>query len=382
MRLARLTPALDDKVPISGFADAPFAPVREAFAANFADSLELGARFSVFIEGRCVVDLMGGHADRERLHPWKEDTLAAIYSSGKLVIAMLIARAASEGKLDYGAPVARWWPEFSDGGKAEITLAEALSHQAGLSGIADEMPPAEWLDWAAICARVAAMSPLFPPRSSSGYGPQTFGFVAGELLRRATGRGIAETLRADFPDVDAHCALRPDEIARAAVMPKPPRAPDLGTLTELKRIAFLKPWSAPGGVSREAWMAAEIPSSNMHATARALAELAHPLANRGVFRGRTILSNAAIEAACAERIAGEDLVLPFRLSWAAGFLRNAAGHFGPSPTAFGHAGFGGSSVMFDPAHRLSAAYVMNRMSPHLLADPRGLRLMDALYAAL
>ena len=297
-------------------------------------------------------------------------------------VALLIARAVSEGERDYDAPVARWWPDFAAGGKGDITLAEALSHQSGLVGFAEEAPADIWLDWTATTARLAAMAPSFPPRSASGYGPQTFGFVAGEVLRRATGRGVAQMLREDFGDIDLHCALRSDEIARAAYMQKPPRAPELGALTELKRIAFLKPWSAPGNVTRDAWMAAEIPSANMHATARALAELAHPLANGGLHRGRKIVSADALAAMQEERILGDDLVLPFRLSWAAGVMRNINGHFGPGASALGHAGFGGSSVMFDPVHRLSAAYVMNKMSPHLVGDPRGLALVNSVYAAL
>ncbi|MEQ1929285.1 MAG: serine hydrolase domain-containing protein, partial [Parvularculaceae bacterium] len=201
-------------------------------------------------------------------------------------------------------------------------------------------------------------------------------------LRRTTGRGVAQLLREDFADIDLHCALAPGEMARTAYMPKPPKAPDLGALTELKRIAFLKPWSAAAGVSREAWMAAEIPSSNMHGTARALAELAHPFADRGRHRGATIIGDAVLAEAFKERIVGDDLVLPFRLSWAAGMMRNVNGHFGPNPSALGHAGFGGSSVMVDPEHRLSAAYVMNKMSPHLVGDPRGLRLVNAVYDGL
>jgi CubicO group peptidase (beta-lactamase class C family) len=369
-------------VAVSGIAEAPFGGVRDAFSKNFAEGLELGARFCVFLDGRCVVDLVGGHVDREREKPWAEDTLCSIYSSGKMVVAMLIARAVSAGELDYDAPVARYWPEFAAAGKERITLGDVLSHQAGLVGFPGEMPPQEWLDWEKVSARIASMAPLFPPRSASGYAPQLFGFLAGEVLRRATGRGVARTLREDFSEVDLHCALTPDEIARVAYMSKPPRPADLGALTELKRVAFLKPWSAPGAVSREAWMSAEIPAANMHATAKALAELVHPFADEGRFRGRRIIGPQTIARAIEERIVGEDLVLPFRLSWSAGFMANTNRHFGPSPTAFGHAGFGGSSVMFDPAHRLSAAYAMNRMSAYLVGDPRGLRLMDALYAAL
>ncbi|HXI88105.1 MAG TPA: serine hydrolase domain-containing protein, partial [Parvularculaceae bacterium] len=311
-----------------------------------------------------------------------KETLAGIYSSGKAVIALLIARAVGEGLLDYDAPVARYWPEFAANGKEDITLAEALSHQAGLIGIAEEMAPEDWLDHQMIASRVAAMAPLFPPRTASGYSPQLVGFLANEILGRIAGRTIGRMLREDFAGLDIHCGLKPDEIASAAYMPKPPRAPDLGAMTELKGIAFVKPWSAPAKVSREAWMAAEIPSSNMHATARALAEITHPLANDGFFRGKKIVSDNAIAGALKERIRGDDLVLPFRLAWCAGLMKNINGHFGPSQMAFGHAGFGGSSVVVDPANKLTAAYVMSKMSPYLVGDPRWLSLISAVYAAL
>ncbi|MEX0643802.1 MAG: serine hydrolase domain-containing protein [Parvularculaceae bacterium] len=370
--------------PISGIAPAPFDGVRAAFELNFAEDLELGAHFSAVIDGELVVNLIGGYADREREKPWAEDTIACVFSSGKAAITLLVARAVSDGILDYGAPVADYWPEFAENGKEEITLADVMSHQAGLCGFSDEMPPEDWLDWEKICTRIAAIAPLWPPRSASGYSPQLFGFIVGEILRRTTGRGIAQMLREDFAaaGLSVYCGMGEAEIGRAAYMPKPPRAPDLGQLTELKRIAFLKPWSAPGKVAREAWMAAEIPSSNIHSDAIALAEIVQPLANGGFFRGKRIVSSAAIGEALAELIRGDDLVLPFHLSWTAGLMRNINGHFGPSATAFGHAGFGGSCAMVDPANRLSAAYVMSKMSPYLVGDPRPVRLLAALYDAL
>ena len=373
------------RAPVSGFAAAPFAAVRDAFVAAVESGEELGAAFSVFVEGEEVVRLYGGYADRARETPWTEDTLACIYSSGKAAVALLMARASSEGLVDYDAPVARYWPDFAAAGKAKITVAEALSHQAGLAGFAEAMAPEDWLDRDKIAARLAVMAPLWPPGSASGYHPQTFGFIADEIYARATGRRIADALRADFADafgLRIHCGLRPVEAARTAYMPKPPRPPDLGPLTPLKEYAFLKPWSAPARVAREAWLAASLPASNMHADAAALAEIVHPFAHGGRFRGRTILSADAIAAALEERICSDDLVLPFRLSWAAGLMRNINGHFGPSPSACGHAGFGGSCVVVDPPHRLSAAYVMSRMSPHLVGDPRALRLLDVVYDAL
>jgi len=377
---------MTDASLISGYANPPFEGVREAFARNFAEDLELGAGFSVFIDGAAAVDLRGGYADRAQQTPWSDETIAGIFSSGKAALALLVAREVSEGRIGYDKPVAAYWPEFAASGKETISVAEVMSHQAGLCGIAGEMAPETWLDWNAICRRIESEAPLWPPGSANGYSPQLFGFIVGEILRRTTGRRVLEILRDDFAEargLDIFCGLGAPEIARAAYMKKPPSAPDLGKINRFKEIAFLKPWSAPARVSHEDWMAAEIPASNMHASAPALAAIVHPFANHGLaVDGRKILSPGAIEEALAERIAGDDLVLPFRLSWCAGLMRNINGHLGPSPTALGHAGFGGSCAMLDPANRLSAAYVMNRMSPHLVGDPRAVRLLDAVYEAL
>ena len=41
-----------------------FAPVRQVFEDQFAEGLELGARFSVVVDDVTVLDVWGGHADR------------------------------------------------------------------------------------------------------------------------------------------------------------------------------------------------------------------------------------------------------------------------------------------------------------------------------
>ena len=364
-----------------GWLDAEFEPVGQAFAENFAEELELGACVAVMVDGELVVDIRGGFTDRKKETPWAEDTLSCVYSSGKAVLTFLVARAVSNGQLEYDVPVARYWPEFAQAGKEEITVAQVMSHQAGLCAIAEEIEPALWLDWDAITGILAAMKPLWPPGSANGYHPQTFGFLAGELLRRVTGKSVGAHLR--DTGLQIFCGMGEDEMARAAYMPKPPKVPDLGELTELKRLAFLSKWSSTARVSRAAWMAAEIPASNMHADARSLAQIVHPLTNRGLgMDGDPILDEEAISAALKERIHGADLVLPFDLSWSAGVMRNTNYHYGPNDNAFGHAGFGGSAVLIDPENRLTAAYVMNKMSPYLVGDPRHRRLFNAIYDCL
>lgn len=372
-------------IEISGSTQRRFAAVKQAFADNFARGEELGARFSAIIDGETVVDIWAGSADRDGNAPWTEETLAPVYSAGKAALVVLVARAVSDGALDYERPVADDWPAFAAEGKGAITLAMAQSHQAGLCGFPEEFPPQEWTQWDAMCARIAAMAPLWPPGSAFGYHPQTVGFILGELIRRRTGRSVGAILREDYQmrGVDIHCGMDDEAIARSAYMTKPPRAPVHRKNSRMTDLAFLKPWSAAAKVSRKEWMAAEIPASNMHATARALAEIVHPLARQGTADddARTI-DSAAVAAALRPRVTGEDLVLPYRLTWSAGLMLNTNGHFGPNPNAYGHAGFGGSCVVIDPGNRISCAYVMSKMSPALVGDERALRLIHAFYEGL
>lgn len=362
----------------SGGAEDGFGVVVDAFTKNFSEDAELGASFSVFIDDAPVVDIVGGVADRSQKSPWTDETVACIYSSGKAVVAFLVAQAVDDGLLDYDTPVAAYWPAFAENGKEEITLAQALSHQGGLAAIADEdMAPSIWLDWPAVTERIARMAPLWPPGSANGYHPQTVGFIAGEVLSRVRGESVGALLRKT--GLDVFCGMAPDEMERAARMTKPPRAPDLGEMTELKRLAFVAKSAAPGRVDPADWMAAEIPASNMHANARALARFLYGFVDQD---GAGALAPQTRASAFRERIRGDDLVLPFNLSWAAGLMVNVNRHFGPNPGALGHAGFGGSCVVIDPQTRMTTAYVMNKMSPALVGDPRAVKLLDALYTCL
>lgn len=363
-----------------------FAKVRDAFAANFAEDLELGARFAIAIEGEIVVDLMAGHADRARTQPFAEDTLTAVFSTTKAMAALMMAKLFDTGALAYDQPVASVWPEFAAAGKAGVTIGEALSHQAGLAGLRDPMDPARWFDWDFICARLAAMAPLWPPASASGYHPVTFGYLAGEIFRRIDGRSLAAALREDLArpfGLDLMIGVPEAEQARCAAVQRPPAMPDLGEITEARRLAFLTKWASPGGVSLAQWRAAQIPSVTGHATAPALARMMAIIACDGALDHRQWLSAVTVEALCAERIAGPDLVLPYDVSWAVGLLRNARlGIYGPGSRTVGHSGWGGSCAFADPERRISGGYVTNRQSAALIGDPRARRLIDAVYACL
>jgi CubicO group peptidase (beta-lactamase class C family) len=369
---------------IGGFAAPRFAPLKDAFARSLAEGRELGARVSVVEAGEVVADLWGGFADRDRTRPFAIDTLTPVFSTTKAVAAVMAARLVEQGRLAYAQPVADLWPDFAQAGKGAVTVDQALSHQAGLSGFPEPMDPADWFDWDLICARLAAMTPLWPPGTASGYHPVTFGYLAGEIFRRADGRTLGAALREDVAGpagLDLWIGLPDAEHGRVAEMERPKSLPRFGELNPATQAAFLTRWASPGGRGSAEWRRAEIPSANGHATALALARLMGALADDGRVDGVEVLSHTGVEALSRERIAGRDLVLPFDLSWGAGVMRNAVdGVWGPSPRAFGHSGWGGSCAFADPDRRLGFAYVMNRQSAELIGDPRARALVAAAYA--
>ncbi len=371
---------------IHGLCPERFAGVRAAFEDNFATGQELGARFSLVQRGELVVDLWDVFADRQRTKAFDETTLTPVFSTTKAIAALLIARLVDAGKLDYAQPVADVWPEFAQAGKGAITVEQVMSHQEGLSGFPEEMEPSLWFDWDAICAKLAAMAPLWPPGSASGYHPITFGYLAGEIFRRVDGRTMGAALREDLAGpfgLDLWIGLPDAEHHRAADLQRPNGLPNFGEINAATKAAFLTPWSSPAGRGQAEWRRIEIPSANGHATAPALARLIGALANDGWLDGETILSPALIAEASRERIHGQDLVLPFVMSWGAGFMRNSAVKvWGPGEQTFGHSGWGGSCAFADPETGLAGAYVMNKQSTDLIGDARAKRLIEAAYAAL
>jgi CubicO group peptidase (beta-lactamase class C family) len=373
-------------VEISGFAPPRFGAVKDAFAANFTAGEELGARFTLVEAGETVLDLWAGFADRERARPFDETTLTPIFSTTKAVAALLIARLVDAGKLDYAQTVASVWPEFAQAGKAEITVDQVMSHQGGLSGFPDPMAPSLWFDWDAICAKLAAMAPLWPPGTASGYHPITFGYLAGEIFRRVDGRRMGAAFREDLAKpfgLDIWIGLPDSEAGRVAELQRPKALPNFGHHNEATRAAFLTPWAQPGGGGAAALRSFDLPSATGLATAQALARLMGALANDGWLDGENILSPALIAEAARSRIRGQDLVLPYEMSWGAGFMRNETVHpWGSGNATFGHSGWGGSCVFADPDRKLAGAYVMNRQSTDLLGDSRPRRLIEAAYAGL
>ena len=374
-------------IPITGYVATGLEPVRDAVLENFAGRNELGCQVAVFRNGEALVDLCAGWADRKKTTEVGPDSLFSVYSSGKAMAALVIARLVEAGRLDYDAPVATLWPELR-AGRDGLTLAQLMSHQSGLSGITDpDFDPARWVDFDHVVSVLENQEPIFSPGSQSGYHPVTFGFLAGEMARRAdpAHRRLGHVLRDDLArpaGADVHIGLDPADHGRVVQMVKPRAAADLGEITPATRAAFLQPWSSPARISADAWREAEMAGSNCQATARGLGTLMQAFVD-GRAGGQEVLSEPTRQALTTSRIRGQDAVLPFVIDFAAGVMRNAPNfNYGPNPDTLGHSGWGGSAVFADPETGLHGAYVMNRQDRYLMGDPRANAVIAAAFEAI
>lgn len=365
-----------------GYVAPGFERVREAFAAGLSE--ELGASFAAIRDGEIIVNLWGGWADREQQRPWTRDTIVPVYSTTKGISALVLAKVFGEGAFDYETLLAALWPAFAAHGKDKISIAQALAHQAGVPGFIEPIDPDLWLDPPKCAEAIAALAPLWPPGSASGYHPLTWGYIANEVAQRASGRTIGAILREDICGplgIDFQIGTPESEHARCAEMRKPTRAGEFGEITTPRKAAFFSKWAAPVRGSTQ-WRKIEIPSANGHGNALSVARLYEAYATGGVVGGVRVISESAFEALTQSRWFGDDLVLPFTIDWRTGVMGNNNRFWGPNIETFGHPGMGGSCGFGDPAAGVSVGYAMNRQSHHLIGDPRAIKLIEALYACL
>lgn len=393
-------------VEIQGECEPRFAPLKEAFAANFTQHGDVGAAFCLYHQGRKVVDLWGGIADDTTNRPWTDDTLQLVFSTTKGATAICAHLLAQRGELDFDAPVVDYWPEFGTAGKAAVPVRWLLSHRSGLP-VVDERPPAqELLDWDPIVKRLAEQAPLWEPGSAHGYHALTYGWLVGEVVRRISGKSVGTFFADEVAGplgLDFHIGLPPQYEPRVSRLVElswggadgsiDASAIDLSHLPAPIRViaeAYLDPesitnralhvtsppldWNAPEV------HAAEIPAASGIATARSVARMY--AATVGDVDGIRVLDPDTVATATEEQSVGRDRVLHVPTRFGLGF-------FLPSPfvtmggeRSFGHSGAGGSLGFADPDTGVAFGYVMNKMQQNLAGDLRTLSLIGALNRCL
>jgi CubicO group peptidase (beta-lactamase class C family) len=383
-------------VTIEGTCDERFARVCEAFADNFASRRETGASVALALDGRVVVDLWGGWADKARTRPWTRDTIVNVYSTTKGLTAICAHRLAGEGRLDLDAPVVKYWPEFAANGKGRITVRQLMNHRAGLPAIRRPLAPEDLYAWQTMTGALAAEEPWWEPGTRHGYHAITFGYLVGEVIRRITGKSVGRYFKDEIAsplNIDAHIGLNAAEDVRVADMiGAPPPAPgEFDLFAEIAKKpesvtakTFMNPLVLSMAMANSrAWRGAEIPAANGHTNARALARLYGALARGGEADGVRVMAAREVPACHVEESRGPDEVLLISTRFSSGFMLSQPGEeMGPNAVAFGHPGAGGSLGFADSEAKIGFGYTMNRMGGGILLDPRAKSLIAAAYASL
>jgi CubicO group peptidase (beta-lactamase class C family) len=384
---------------IEGQVAAGYEVVADAFAAAFDGRPAMGAALAVRVDGHQVVHVWGGIADEQDGKAWTERTASVIFSCTKGLMSILLARLVQDGRLDYDAPVTRYWPEFGAAGKDAITVRQLISHQAGLSAPQSDWTLADILDWNTATRLLAEQAPLWLPGQGYAYHALTHGWLTGELVRRITGispGAYFADLIARPLGVSAWIGLRPghsEPIAHLQV------APELADLWEAERANFTgdRPnWgyramtlgaalppslvTSDGGFNAPSIRQAEIPGAGGIATADALAAIwsATVCDTHGV----RLLDPAVVTVATHTETFGPPVFdpQPPYSRWGMGFQLDSESRRYLTPGSFGHDGAGGQVGFADPASGIGFGFITNWMEA--ADDRRATLIIDALRTVI
>ena len=387
---------------IGGSVAAGWESVREVFANNFGTTEEVGAGVAVYHRGAKVVDLHGGTFDVAGTKPYDADTLQLVFSTTKGITAIALAMCVDRGLLDYAAPVAQYWPEFKAQGKSDATVAQLISHQCGLYTVDGPITLTEALDWDTVTARLADTAPRWPIGTNHGYHALSYGWLAGELVRRVdpAQRGLGTFVQEEIVrPLGAELWIGLPEALESRVSPMigAPRQTDPAVLAMIEQ--FMGPNSpagqalslngAFGDIGRDpddgepmafntrAVHAAEVPAANCITNAGSLAKIY--AATLGPVDGVQLISDGVRDIARTKVTPdGEnDYCLMMPTTFGMGFMVHGGFSAYAGPGSYGHPGAGGSVAFAQPERQLAFGYVMNQMTGNLAGDLRAQACIDA-----
>ncbi|MBB4683779.1 serine hydrolase domain-containing protein [Amycolatopsis jiangsuensis] len=387
---------------IHGFAEEGFGPVADAFRDNFARGAETGAALAIHHRGRLVVDVHGGLADATAGQPWNAGTVAVAFSATKGLLALAGYLAQQRGLLDFDAPVTSLWPEFGAHGKENTTIRDVFAHRAGLVALDTDLTFADLTRWTPVTTAIEAQRPQWEPGTDFAYHALTFGWLTGEILRRATGLRphelLAEYLSAPLA-ADAWIGLPADIEPRVARIHPAPEVADAETRALFEKVmampAVLRSMTlggalparflgdGPADFNSPALHATEIPAANGIMSAAALSRI-YAAAVSTIDGTPQLLDDKSIADAVTPRSAGDGwpgVLTPPGIRFSTGFLVNGyPGRPLLSDRSFGHDGANGGLGFADADAEIGFGYLNNQLANP--GDERANRLTAALRKSL
>lgn len=389
---------------VSGFVPEGWSSVLEAFRFALSCGAEgSGAAISVYVNGREVASLVGGEDGRGRI--WAPATRAVVWSCTKGMLAALVQRLVDSAVVDVRLPVSRYWPEFSENGKGGVTLEHVLTHTAGLpywDGYADVVSLGSDEGWdrtEEICDALAAAPLQWAPGQHLGYHGFTYGWILGEVVRRALGKDVGTALREEVAgplaaEISVGSVLGFDaaETLAPVVNASPSGLKRFDARNRVDTLAGKALLMGSNRAMRDVHITANASSfrtglaagGNGIASARGLARMYGALANGGILSdGPRLFSPSVVRAFAGTRVFMPDLVNHEFNRFGLGYQKSGPLAFlGPHDDAYGHAGLGGQLGFADPTARMGFAFVSNQPMICDGWDPRLGRLVSSIYSVV
>ncbi|CAM4818424.1 unnamed protein product [Rotaria magnacalcarata] len=355
--------------------------VRDLFKDNFVQERDLGASMAIYYQGQPVVDLWGGWFDQSRTKPYDHNTLQYVFSTSKGLVAIAVALCVQRGLLDYSALVKTYWPEYGQNGKENTTVADILSHRAGLP--LDDYPMERILNWTAMVHTLEQREPQWPPGTAHGYHPLTYGWLAGELVRRVDpkNRTFGQWVRDEITNplqIEFYIGLPLEQEYRVSPIETVLNNVDTNDANEIFE-------SNPFNDLRV--QRAEIPAANGIANARSIALLyASLIGDLDHGKRKQLLSENMLKRAIKSNTPDNeiDITLGVHTKFGMGFLLYDDMITSLGSNVFGHSGLGGSVGLAAPAKNFSFSYVINRMNidQQIKIDSRYKTMLDKIGSKL
>jgi CubicO group peptidase (beta-lactamase class C family) len=320
-----------------------------------------------------VVDAVAGIADPESGRAVTPDTPFYNFSVGKGAASTIVHVLAARGLFGYDTPVVELWPEFGAHGKRSVTVRHVLNHTAGVPGIPLDTTIEDLCNWDKMCAAIADEELWWEPGTKVGYHAYTFGYIVGEIVRRATGKKISQVLREEvagplgvadqiyfgMPESEQHRLARLEDAPfPGGEMPQMP--PDLPMFKAGPMSTF--PNAQMG--NRTDVLSADIPAGGK-VSARAIARMYAALLTE--VDGVRLISAERRREVTAVSSSGMDQVFGNPTTWGLGYAIGGLGDPQDAQTVFGVGGVGGSFACGDTATGIAFAVTKNRLTPDFSA---------------
>src|SRR5215210_1805182 len=343
--------------------------VQEAIDGLVESGDERGLQVAVYRRGEPVVDAVAGVADPATGRAVAPDTPIYCYSVGKAATATVAHVLVERGLFDYDTPIVDLWPEFGAHGKEAATVRHALTHTVGVPGIPADTTPEDLCDWDRMCEVIAAAEPWWEPGTRTAYHAYPFGYIVGEIVRRATGKPISQVLREEVAEPlgiadELFFGVPESELGRLA------RLEDTeGSAEYLAAMPDDSPFfkwgpratfpTADFGNRRDVLMA-DIPAGGK-TSARAMARMYAALMDE--VDGVRLVSPERLREISAAAFSGVDQIMGNTVTWALGYSVGRLGSDAKeTPGVIGMGGVGGSFAYADTATGAAFALTKNRLT--------------------